>query len=128
MQVVSILILNSIRMTKFNLCLLVLACCVLGSLSLTLRQRSLRKYCPPKPPTVTELNATRVIFSFVVYGRGGQTFWTAGQILRKNSYAGRKKIYHTKFRLDFFHFKPKRDYFSMFAYKIMSKNLLKVLL
>jgi hypothetical protein len=50
------------------------------------------------------------------YNRGGQTFWIAGQISRKNSVAGRKKFMKQKLCL----FLPKRGKFYMFTYRVMS--------
>ncbi len=38
----------------------------------------------------------------------GQNFWFNGQLLRKNSVAGCKKIHQTKFRLVFIHLSQNR--------------------
>ena len=39
---------------------IVIACCVTGSMSLALSMKSPRASCPPKPPTVPELDVTKV--------------------------------------------------------------------
>ncbi len=52
---------------------------------------------------------------------GGQTFWLAGRIYKKNSTAGRKKTSKV-FELVFFNFKAKNSPNYWFFNNIISKN------